>query len=503
MANDLTIDIPYTVADSTGSTDGAVLHLTITDRSEVDANDDTKTVTEGHWDWSCDWVSATATLGTWSPDSPASFDDGIDNIGDFGSTAYSNSFDVGSDDVDASHPASVSFTVDTDDWGGADRWSATVYKSVPGNDVAVGSLTGQGGEGTFTIGGITEPGTYYIQFSVSDNTWNWKSADIDVTGLTYTAWSDGEEIDVSAPGVAWDSVTSSKHNVLSNDNLGSEGARVTMVNAIVVAAVGSTLIQGQYGTLQIEADGDYRYTSNADAPATATETFVYTVTQPDGDFDTATLTLNIADYDYSSSSNDHENFVGGEDGNDVLYGKGDDDVVYGGAGDDVLNGGSGRDHLIGATGVDTLHGDNDGDYLEGGAGNDVLFGDAGSDYLNGGAGNDVLNGDGGNDILEGGAGSDTVSGGAGTDYFIVKAADVQDGAVDTYTDLEAGETLDLTDVVDFLATTPASETLQLAVNGDGFTEVQIVNGATTTTIAVIQTTETLALDAEGNVTVQP
>ena len=62
---------------------------------------------------------------------------------------------------------------------------------------------------------------------------------------------------------------------------------------------------GTYGTLVLQANGDYTYTLNSSDPdfialhggGTATETFTYTLNDADGDTSTATLTLNILNED--------------------------------------------------------------------------------------------------------------------------------------------------------------------------------------------------------------
>ncbi len=72
------------------------------------------------------------------------------------------------------------------------------------------------------------------------------------------------------------------------------GTLVTQVNGINVNATGTTRIEGQYGDLEIDAQGKYTYTLRngvgADLISTP-DTFVYTVTAPNGDKDTASLNI--------------------------------------------------------------------------------------------------------------------------------------------------------------------------------------------------------------------
>src|SRR6185369_10329464 len=54
-------------------------------------------------------------------------------------------------------------------------------------------------------------------------------------------------------------------------------------------------IHGSFGTLAIDADGNYTYTRDAGAPGAVQDVFTYTLTDADGDSVTATLTININD----------------------------------------------------------------------------------------------------------------------------------------------------------------------------------------------------------------
>jgi VCBS repeat-containing protein len=54
-------------------------------------------------------------------------------------------------------------------------------------------------------------------------------------------------------------------------------------------------IAGTYGTLAMDADGNYTYTRNAGAPGSVDDVFTYTLRDADGDTTTATLTIHIND----------------------------------------------------------------------------------------------------------------------------------------------------------------------------------------------------------------
>ncbi len=82
-------------------------------------------------------------------------------------------------------------------------------------------------------------------------------------------------------------------DVLADDIIPA-GTHVTSVNGVAVNGTGVTTIQGEYGTLTINADGKYTYTLNSGVGADhikTPDTFVYTVTAPNGDKDTASLNI--------------------------------------------------------------------------------------------------------------------------------------------------------------------------------------------------------------------
>ena len=122
-----------------------------------------------------------------------------------------------------------------------------------------------------------------------------------------------------------------------------------------------------------------------------------------------------------------ENLVGGS-ANDFLYGNDLDNIIIGGEGHDILYGFAGMDELYGNEGDDKLFA---------GSGSDKLFGHEGDDLLNGGA-------DG--DFLDGGEGSDEYQGGTGDDHFYIidPALDTDEIAVeaDTVRDTSGVDTLD-------------------------------------------------------------
>ncbi|WP_232471531.1 DUF5801 repeats-in-toxin domain-containing protein [Halomonas sp. N3-2A] len=86
------------------------------------------------------------------------------------------------------------------------------------------------------------------------------------------------------------------------DTEGADGATVTAVTSDNVPANdatntdGTLVIEGEYGTLTLNADGSYTYEADpASTNADVQDVFTYTVRDGDGDESTATLTINVAD----------------------------------------------------------------------------------------------------------------------------------------------------------------------------------------------------------------
>src|SRR5206468_3334465 len=86
------------------------------------------------------------------------------------------------------------------------------------------------------------------------------------------------------------------------DTRGADGAKVSLIDngndaavGLAVAASGTTSIAGQYGTLLIDADGNYSYTRSTNTAGGGSESFTYTLKDGDGDTSTATLTIAIGD----------------------------------------------------------------------------------------------------------------------------------------------------------------------------------------------------------------
>lgn len=170
--------------------------------------------------------------------------------------------------------------------------------------------------------------------------------------------SDGNALDVQDPNDL-DAVLQSTNplsgiatgNVITGENGGTAAAdglsndtdnTVTQISfkgtAILVDPVTGATIQGDYGTLKIEADGSYVYTvDTAGTSGDIIEQFIYTLTDGDGDSSTAFLTL----------KGFQEQFIVGDNVDDV---NGETTPWVVGAGNGAIIGGSTRDILVGDAG---------------------------------------------------------------------------------------------------------------------------------------------------------
>ena len=90
------------------------------------------------------------------------------------------------------------------------------------------------------------------------------------------------------------SVSESTTGDVLADDIAPAGTVVSDVNGVAVNSSGLTEITGEYGTLRINAAGEYTYTLNSGVGAdhiSTPDTFVYTITAPDGSKDTASLNI--------------------------------------------------------------------------------------------------------------------------------------------------------------------------------------------------------------------
>lgn len=283
-------------------------------------------------------------------------------------------------------------------------------------------------------------------------------------------------------------------DILLNDS-DADGDPLTVTSVSAVGG-GSAHIDPERGVIVFEPcasldDGDRA-------------TIRYTLSDGNGGEAQGTIEL-TADHCVINAAAGYKQIVIAGSGGDTAYAGDGDDIVHGNAGNDELHGGTGSDALFGGPGGDVLFGDGGDDALSGGDGKDFLFG---------GGRNDALDGGNGNDHLAGGDGDDVLFGGSGADRFVLERGDLHHGGdwyADTIQDFQAGDTLDLRDVVDWLASgnasAPASGELAFEQHGadtwvvttDGRPDV---GGSAGQAIVIIEATDTgeLQLDQDGNIT---
>ncbi|HET8785347.1 MAG TPA: VCBS domain-containing protein, partial [Candidatus Limnocylindrales bacterium] len=115
------------------------------------------------------------------------------------------------------------------------------------------------------------------------------------------------------------------------DTVGADNATLTAVSSnnngnsdSSLDSSGNLVVDGEFGSLTIKADGSYTYTAHQGAPGGSTEVFTYTLTDGDGDTTQATLTITNPDHTPSVGENglvqlDDDALAGGNPG-----GTGDD-----------------------------------------------------------------------------------------------------------------------------------------------------------------------------------
>lgn len=93
---------------------------------------------------------------------------------------------------------------------------------------------------------------------------------------------------------AVDSLAATTTGNVMQDDIAPAGSLLTAVNGVAISATGTTTIVGKFGTLTIDAHGNYTYTLKTGVGADGInmpDSFVYTVTAPNGDTGTASLNI--------------------------------------------------------------------------------------------------------------------------------------------------------------------------------------------------------------------
>ena len=137
----------------------------------------------------------------------------------------------------------------------------------------------------------TEPGRDVFTFTVTDGFGNTSHSTVSISIVddVPTAHNDTDAIDASVFTASGNVITAvgTTSPVTGVDVKGADGATVT-----AITGTGGPLT-GTYGTITIDAAGNYVYTTTAaSVPNGASDVFTYTLTDGDGDTSTATLTIN-------------------------------------------------------------------------------------------------------------------------------------------------------------------------------------------------------------------
>ncbi|EEF78887.1 retention module-containing protein [Methylophaga thiooxydans] len=443
---DVSSVINYTMQDADG--DQASSNLTVSTQDSVPvAENDTDSVEEATW--SFDGTEfATVTTENWS-DTPDQDSYNINhniNPGWSADAATTGNIEI---DADNDHQANILIDIDISSYRSDDQILAQLYKVVDGGSDQLVENVDINFDQTVSFDGIDESGQYYVRLYGDDNTWSGNlrasMSNLRVNSFDFTQNTYSTTVNTAALAA----LAAATGNVLANDDAGADGGlSVTVVNGDPVS--GSTDIDGLYGTLTIDENGDYSYTPNAeDLPAGSSESFTYTVVDADGSEDTATLTIDINDHDYVVDEND--NVVVADAAGESVSALGGDDVLIGSDQADTLNGGAGDDNLMGNGGDDTLIG---------GAGNDILTGGAGADIFQW------------NDGDEGTAGSPAVD-------FITDFSAAEGDSLDLADLLQGEESGDITDYIS-VAQNGSDVVIEVTPEGNGGDMNQIITLQNTT-----------------------
>ncbi|HUE78947.1 MAG TPA: DUF5801 repeats-in-toxin domain-containing protein [Sphingomicrobium sp.] len=143
-----------------------------------------------------------------------------------------------------------------------------------------------------------------VQFQVTDSDGDEATSSFSVTVVddVPTATNDVDEIAGGGSTATGNVITGVGTNAgaANADQTGVDTpATITAISGFggtdTTFSAGVLEIAGEFGTLEIDADGNYTYTRSDGAPGDAQDVFTYTLTDADGDSTTATLTINIGD----------------------------------------------------------------------------------------------------------------------------------------------------------------------------------------------------------------
>jgi len=160
---------------------------------------------------------------------------------------------------------------------------------------------------TYAIADNTNPGgdnnADHFAVAVTDTDGDVATATltVDIIDDTPTARNDTDSVDVVTHEAAGNVITAVGTTSSGADTVGADDAHITGLSSNNVSghsdsdASGGFVVDGQFGTLTMDANGQYTYVLHENAPGGSTDVFTYTLTDGDGDPSTATLTINNPD----------------------------------------------------------------------------------------------------------------------------------------------------------------------------------------------------------------
>ncbi|MCG9094415.1 retention module-containing protein [Laribacter hongkongensis] len=175
--------------------------------------------------------------------------------------------------------------------------------------LTITGITGGTVEYTYTLNGSQthgQPGNDQVSdnitITVTDQTGDTASGSLDINIVDDVPTANKDTVSIGEKDAQGGSTDNG--NVLSNDVFGADAPDGKIVSGVTAgtssdALTGNvgTAIQGQYGSLTLNADGTYSYalTPGVDVPKGSVfeDTFSYTITDKDGDTSTTTITVKI------------------------------------------------------------------------------------------------------------------------------------------------------------------------------------------------------------------
>ncbi|XOB65557.1 retention module-containing protein [Deferribacteres bacterium DY0037] len=359
VESNVTADVSYVVADTSGATSSAVLHLTTIDGEPVAADNFAQ----------ADFMYV-QTVGT------VQLEDGNNTY--WGATGSVTNIEVGADDL-------VEFEYSAADYGINNTLEWTLV-SLDGTVISTDSITVTADSGKITFNDI-EAGNYNLLVSMYDRTGDGDTMNLSGAVKIVSSTKPDGQFEIVLGLIAGNVLSDPNYNLEgadaygATDTVGSDGASLYIYTGTGYEAVGSdgATVTNEYGSLHIDQDGSYEFNPASGVDIGTVTSFQYALVEEgadpnagSGDFDTANLVIKLG------ADTDSVNLIEG-DGSDIT-GTSGDDVIIGTEGSESINAGDGDDFIDGHGG---------GDNIQAGAGDDTIVYHAG-DTVDGGDGTDTL-----------------------------------------------------------------------------------------------------------------